>query len=320
MQGYDYTFDIYANRWGDTGNQIETFFKAIFSLNAGENPPSEPLQGSPWLDISAGWDNALLKFYNGSNWVLANEYNPYIKDLKLAAGSKESLSQRIEVAINEDGTLKASAAENMTEWINSGLTPTYVADNEFEVDGDQSDIFAVNRKIKATLDASSVYSAVESVNYDSFNNSTKVVLFRPIIDSTITKIEHGLIKPGPEGSNPKLTEWIDSTLTATYVSADTFTVPGDYTDTFVTNRKIKATLDASSVYSAVESANYSSVNDETTIVLFDTVIDATIQKVEYGIVKAGPEGSNPENNLIDETTGDIYELKMIDGSLAMEVR
>jgi hypothetical protein len=97
-------------------------------------------------------------------------------------------------------------------------------------------------------------------------------------------------------------------------------VPGDYTDVFVTNRKIKATLDSSSVYSAVESANYSSTNDETTIVLFDAVIDGTIQKVEYGLVKAGPEGSNPENNLIDETTGDIYEFKMIDGSLAMEVR
>ena len=229
MQGYDYTFDIYANRWGDTGNQIETFFKAIFSLNAGETAPSAPLKGSPWLDISAGWDNALLKFYDGSNWVLANEYNPYIKDLKLATGSKANLHERINVSINPDGTLKQDLEENMTEWIDSGLSPTYVADNEFEVTGDQTDIFAVNRKIKATLDSSLVYSAVKSSNYDDFNDVTNVVLFDLVINSTISKIEHGLVKPGPDGSNP-------------------------------------------------------------------------------------------ENNIIDDVTGDIYEFKMIDGSLAMEVR
>ena len=204
-------------------------FLAIVTQFAGKTAPTDTYQGMPWLDISEGWANAKMKFWNGSEWVLQNEYNPYIKDLRVSRGTKNTLWERLEVALNEDGTIKSDLAENMTEWI-------------------------------------------------------------------------------------------DSALTATYVSADTFTVPGDYIDTFVTNRKIKATLDASSVYSAVESANYDGVNDETTIVLFDTVIDATIQKVEYGLVKAGPDGSNPENNLIDETTGDIYELKMIDGSLAMEVR
>jgi hypothetical protein len=204
-------------------------FLALVTQFAGETAPADTYQGMPWLDISEGWTNAKMKFWNGSEWVLQNEYNPYIKDLRVSRGTKNTLWERLEVALNEDGTIKSDLAENMTEWI-------------------------------------------------------------------------------------------DSTLSATYVSADTFTVPGDYTDVFVTNRKIKATLDASSVYSAVESANYDGVNDETTIVLFDTVIDATIQKVEYGLVKAGPDGSNPENNLIDETTGDIYEFKMVDGSLAMEVR
>lgn len=204
-------------------------FLALVTQFAGETAPADPYPGMPWVDISKSWSDSQIKFWNGSKWVLQNEYNPYIKDVRVARGSKNTLWERLEVALNEDGTIKSGLAENMTEWI-------------------------------------------------------------------------------------------DSTLTVTYVSADTFTVPGDYTDAFVTNRKIKATLDASSVYSAVKSANYSSINDETTIVLFDAVIDATIQKVEYGLVKAGPEGSNPENNLIDETTGDIYELKMIDGSLAMEVR
>lgn len=204
-------------------------FLSLVTQFAGETAPTATYPGMPWLDISEGWTNAKMKFWNGSEWVPQNEYNPYIKDLRVSRGTKNTLWERLEVAINEDGTIKSDLAENMTEWI-------------------------------------------------------------------------------------------DSTLTATYVSADTFTVSGDYTDVFVVNRKIKATLDAESVYSAVESATYDGVNDETTIVLFDAVIDATIQKVEYGLVKAGPDGSNPENNITDDVTGDIYELKMIDGSLAMEVR
>lgn len=300
MQGYDYNFDIYAERWGNSGNKIDTFFKAIFSLNAGENQPLNPLQGSPWLDISAGWDNALLKFYDGSKWVLANEYNPYIKDLKLATGSKANLHERIGVSINPDGTLKSDLAENMTEWINSGLNPTYIADNEFEVEGDQTDIFVTNRKIKATLDSSLVYAAVESSNYNSFNDVTNVILFDPIINSTIQKIEHSLIKPGPEGSNLKSTEWVDSTSTATYISADTFTVPGNYTYVFVDFRRLKITLDSSAVYSAVKNVNYNEVNDETTIVLMNEVINATIQKVEHSLIKPGELGSFPIEFLANE--------------------
>lgn len=202
MQGYDFNFDIYASKWGTTGNKLNDFFKAIFSLNAGETAPATPLQGMPWLDISAGWNDAMLKFYDGNNWVLANEYSPYVKDLKLSTGSKSNLWERLDVSINPDGTLKSGLAENMTEWIDSGLTPIYIADDEFEIPGDQRDIFVQNRKIKATLDSENVYFEVESSNYDSFNEVTNVILSDSVINSSISKIEHGLIKPGATGSLP----------------------------------------------------------------------------------------------------------------------
>lgn len=199
-QNYDPTFDIYNENWGTTGQKLNDFFETIFSLNAGSEPPDNPVDGMPWLDVSDGWDNAVLKFYNSSEWVLANEYNPYIKELKLARGSKESVWERLEVALNEDGTLKSDLEENMAEWVDSGLTPSYTSGTEFSVPGDQTDIFNSNRKVKATLDSSSVYSSVRSSSYDSDNDETTVTLYDSVLDSTLQKIEHGLIKPGPKGS------------------------------------------------------------------------------------------------------------------------
>ncbi len=177
-------------------------WQAIVSQWAGENPPENPSPGQPWLDISQGWDKAVLKRWGGSSWAEVTKNTSTGNDVELAKGSKDTLWQRLEVSLNEDGTLKAGAAENMTEWIDSGLVPTYVSANEFSVPGDQTDIFIKNRKIKATFDSYNEYSSIKSNNYDSFNDITNVVVYKSIIDSTIQKIEYGLIKPGIEGSQP----------------------------------------------------------------------------------------------------------------------
>lgn len=202
-QKYDQTFDMYTTNWGTTGQKLNDFFETIFTLNAGDTAPINPRDGEPWLDTSNGFTDAVLKIYNGTEWVLANEYNPYIKELKLARGSKESIWERLEVALNEDGTLKSNLEENMTEWIDSSSSPSYVSDSEFSIPGDNTDIYNKNRRIKATLDASIVYSSIESSTYDSVNDKTVVSLYDAVIDSSLQKIEHGLIKSGIEGSQPR---------------------------------------------------------------------------------------------------------------------
>ncbi len=180
------------------------YWQTLLTQWAGTSAPSNPAQGQPWLDISEGWDNAVLKFYNGSEWVLTNEYNPYIEDLKLARFDKSTLWQFLSVAHNSDGTLKSGQAENMTEWVDSALTPTYESATRFFVDGDQTDIFVQNRRLKATLDASTVYSTVSNSSYDDVNDETTVTLTDSVIDNTLQQVEYGLVKPGTNGSLPLL--------------------------------------------------------------------------------------------------------------------
>ncbi|AZO96799.1 hypothetical protein D7D81_16835 [Halocella sp. SP3-1] len=118
--------------------------------------------------------------------------------------AKDTLWQFLSVAHNPDGSLKSAQAENLTEWVDSALTATYVSATEFSVGGDQTDIFVQNRKIKATLDASVVYSAIDTSNYDDTGDETTVTLVDAVLDDTLQAIEYGLVKPGDSGSLPRL--------------------------------------------------------------------------------------------------------------------
>lgn len=177
-------------------------WRAIVTQWAGENPPDNPYSGQPWLDISEGWSKALLKMWNGTNWVETSKNSTVNNDVELARGSKDTLWERLEVALNEDGTLKSSQAENMTEWVDSALVATYVSTTEFSVEGDQTDIFVENRKIKATLDSSIIYSVISASSYVSITDITTITLEDEVLDDGLRKVEYGLIKPGDNGSMP----------------------------------------------------------------------------------------------------------------------
>lgn len=201
-QKYDYNFDFFKEKWSKVGPNLNSFFESIQSLNAGNMSPENQLDGMPWLDTSG--DKPVFKIYSASSssWELANENNRYIEDLKLATGSKNKLWERLEVAINPDGTLKSDLAENMTEWIDSTLTATYISADTFTVPGDYTNTFVPFRRLKITLDSKHNYSAVKTVNYGETSDQTTITLVEPVIDATIQKVEYSLVKTGEDGSFP----------------------------------------------------------------------------------------------------------------------
>jgi hypothetical protein len=72
-------------------------------------------------------------------------------------------------------------------------------------------------------------------------------------------------------------------ISATYVDATIFTVAGDYTKEFLLNRRVKANIQtADDPESAVKSASYDSANDETTVNIWDSVLDANLVEVWFG--------------------------------------
>ena len=76
-------------------------------------------------------------------------------------------------------------------------------------------------------------------------------------------------------------EWINPGFTATYISANQFSVPGDQRDIYQAGRRVKVGLAASTVYSAVSASTHGA---GITTVTVGSVLTNPIGSVEHGIV------------------------------------
>ena len=79
-------------------------------------------------------------------------------------------------------------------------------------------------------------------------------------------------------------QWIVYQGTPTYVSATSFTVAGDQTQTFQIGRRLKSTNTGGTIYSTITGSAYSSPNTTVTVVNDSGVLDSGISQVSYGII------------------------------------
>ena len=131
-----------------------------------------------------------------------------------ARGTKPTLDQRLDVSLNEDGTLKASTTLNPSQWFLPSLTFTYVSPVSFTVNGDQTDIYDADRMLKCNLAASVIYAAVLTSTYSSGPNTTTVVLQRASgsIDNTLVSVEHSLFRSAASGKSAISSQMIGTGL------------------------------------------------------------------------------------------------------------
>ncbi len=82
-------------------------------------------------------------------------------------------------------------------------------------------------------------------------------------------------------------EWVRYTQTAiSYISATSFSVAGDQTNTFQTNRRVKTTNTSGSVYGYISSAVYSAPNTLVTVVNDSGSLDSGLSEVYYSLLSA----------------------------------
>jgi hypothetical protein len=93
---------------------------------------------------------------------------------------------------NVTGINDASVA--IDQWIDSGVTPTYVNATQFTLPGDQTSAFQVNRRIKATVTAGTVYGYISASVFGALTTVT-VVLDSGTLDSGLSAVQYGLITP-----------------------------------------------------------------------------------------------------------------------------
>lgn len=83
-----------------------------------------------------------------------------------------------------------------SEWVASNLVPTYVNTTTFTVLGNQTGLFPVNRRIRATITSGTlIYATVTTVTYNSGPNNTTVVITTDAgsLDSGLSAIYYGIL-------------------------------------------------------------------------------------------------------------------------------
>ena len=116
--------------------------------------------------------------------------------------------------VNDTTTPAALAASS--QWVASGLTPTYVNATQFTLDGDQRAAFHVGRRLRLTVTAGTVYGYISDSAFTTLTTLT-VVLDSGALDSGLSAVDVGILtalnqsmpEPSSVGFQP-----LDATTTA----------------------------------------------------------------------------------------------------------
>lgn len=106
-------------------------------------------------------------------------------------GVRDSLSSRLNVALNSDGSIRLSTLNN--KWISNGDVPTFVDATRFTVPGDKTLMYIAGAQLRLTISANYAYAPVASRSFGG--GVTTVVLDPgyPILTSGLSSVELALI-------------------------------------------------------------------------------------------------------------------------------
>lgn len=91
---------------------------------------------------------------------------------------------------------------------------------------------------------------------------------------------------GINDTTESFTEWIVSGMVPTYLSATTFSVPGDQRSILQDNRRIKYALNSGTYYGYIVSTSFAAAATTVTVAPDATNLDATLSSFSYGFVSA----------------------------------
>lgn len=80
------------------------------------------------------------------------------------------------------------------EWLVYGLTPTYVSGTQFTLAGNQTGIYSVGRRVKATVTAGTIYGTITVSAFTSLTTVT-VAWDSGALDSGLSEVDVGMLNP-----------------------------------------------------------------------------------------------------------------------------
>ena len=82
---------------------------------------------------------------------------------------------------------------SLDQWIDSGVTPTYVSAAQFTLAGDQTTAFHVGRRIKATVTAGTVYATITAASFAALTTVTVIFEDSGALDSGLSSVQLGIL-------------------------------------------------------------------------------------------------------------------------------
>jgi hypothetical protein len=86
----------------------------------------------------------------------------------------------------------SSSSSTQSQWVASGLTPTYVSATSFTLAGDQTSAFHVGRRLQTTNTSGTIYSRIVTSAYGALTTIT-VVNDSGVLDSGLSAVNYGLL-------------------------------------------------------------------------------------------------------------------------------
>lgn len=166
---------------------IRNHFDACATFFAGSSSPSSPEEGRPWWDSS----NDRAYIYTGSSWVDIDYNTTIYTEVVNARGNASSLDARLDVSLNEDGTLSGSTPAGA--WWTSGTSPwVYYSTVQFKENGDKTGVYTIGRSMKfGGVSGNPQYSYVTATSYSG--STTTITLKDAILDASMTTPQFGQI-------------------------------------------------------------------------------------------------------------------------------
>lgn len=216
------------------------------------------------------------------------------------------------------------------EWV-AGPTPTFVDANTFTLVGDQSSTFHVNRRIKATVTAGTVYGYISAVAYTTLT-TVDVVLDSGALDSGLSAVSYALLS-GTNQSYPGNIATTDTTQTISgnKTLSGTNTLSGVNTFTNTTTR-YKASSGQTNVYIDADGSSNGSLlfadngtnewqltrqNSDNTFLIGESGVSDFIKLTPGGGIQIGnsPTGGDKGAGTINVASG-LYISNVALGTLA----
>lgn len=176
----DQIFD--ANGDPLSSGQIETYLAgsstpaATYTDDTGSTPQSNPI-----ILNSLGYPTL------GAVWLTGGQSYKFV--------IKDSMGVTLRTIDNISGINDASVSQS--EWVVSGLVPTYINATSFSVPGDQTQILQVNRRLRTTNTSGFITATITNSVFAAGITTVTLANDSGVLDAGLSVIEYGLLSPLP---------------------------------------------------------------------------------------------------------------------------